>query len=457
MLDERLRDILMTVRDRAAAKGVTATLALHRENSHLMRIGNSSVSLNTSETLTRLDVAVVDGRREGSHTHLGALGGVSDVQAALDLAVAKAALAAEKDYPPPITVVEESVNENAQYDAVLAALDPAVKAEAYARVFREVGPDYNYSGAWSSGVTEQYLVSTANRLDAWHIGTDQRFNVVLKHPERRWEISHTQTGWRAADVASERAVAELRSLLPVYEASSGVRIDPGAYTVLLGAETLAEIVSMALWTGFSGRGWEEKWGWTAHNQIGDVVLGRNIALVDDPADARTFGFGFDLAGKRRRRFPLVEDGALVGLMYDASAAAKHGRQPTGHDTASPSIVMRTGDGPTDALEAVRGHDRVLSIPALHYVHVPNPSEGAFTGSSRFNAALVEDGRVVRPLFSSRISDTFQNVLGHVTVIAQDSVSIDTSNTYGRRAPNAMSLPAYVVCEGVKITDCADAF
>ena len=38
------------------------------------------------------------------------------------------------------------------------------------------------------------------------------------------------------------------------------------------------------------------------------------------------------------------------------------------------------------------------------------------------------------------------------VIAGEAVSVNTSDTYGRRSPNAMSVPAYAVCEGVKITD-----
>ena len=32
-----------------------------------MRIGNNSVSLNTSEALTRLDIEVINGRRTGIH------------------------------------------------------------------------------------------------------------------------------------------------------------------------------------------------------------------------------------------------------------------------------------------------------------------------------------------------------------------------------------------------------
>jgi predicted Zn-dependent protease len=91
------------------------------------------------------------------------------------------------------------------------------------------------------------------------------------------------------------------------------------------------------------------------------------------------------------------------------------------------------------------------------MNIPSRSKGIFTGSSRFNAVLVEDGKIVSPIFSSRVTDSFQNVLGNVKVISSVSESVNGSNTYGRRTPVAMNVPSYIVSEGVKITDSADSF
>jgi predicted Zn-dependent protease len=246
-------------------------------------------------------------------------------------------------------------------------------------------------------------------------------------------------------------------LLPVYQERDGFSVEPGDYTVLFGAQAIADILMMAGWTGFMGRSWEEKMGWTSNRQPGDMIFGENVTIVDDPGDPHTYRFGFDYQGRRRRLFPIVQAGALKQLMYDTSTAGKYGKSPTGHDIYSPSIVMETGDGPSDPLEAVKGMGRVLYIPALHYMHVPNRSEGIFTGSSRFSAVLVEDGHVVQPMFSTRVTDTFESVFGSVRVMSSVPVSVNQSNTYGRRSPVALSVPQYVVAEGVKITDCADSF
>jgi predicted Zn-dependent protease len=457
MLDERTRNILTAVRDDATENGIKATFVLHRENSHLLRIGNNSVSLSTTEVLSRLDIEVINGRKQGSHTHLGMIDSEEVVRDALDISVRKARVAMDKDYQPPATVIEDDFDEGMQFDRALEQLDPSVKTGAFSRIIEEIGQQYNFSGSWSSGSTEQYLISTENRNEAYNICSDFRFTVVLKHPELKWELMHTQTGWRAEDFDVAKTIEYFRQLLPVFEDNTGFEVEPGDYTVLFGSEAISEIVGMALWTGLNGRGWEEKMGWTAQNSPGDEILGGNITLTDDPNDANTFRFGFDLSGKRRKRFPLVENGRLLNLMYDSNSAAKYGKKPTGHDIGSTSYAMSPGDGPSDPLDAVKDMGRVMYIPALHYMNLPNRSKGIFTASSRFSAVLIEDGKIVRPIFSSRITDTFQNILCNVRVISSGLESVNGSNTYGRRAPVAMSVPGYLVAEGVKITDCADSF
>jgi predicted Zn-dependent protease len=457
MLDANIREILMQVRDEAAGEGIQATFILHHEKSHLMRIGNNSVSLNTSEDLMRLDVEVTDGRKQGSQTFLGAIKEADKVRDVLNSARVKARMASPKTYDPIPDEVELTITEDSQFDEELVELDPSVKANAYRSIIESVGEKYNFSGSWSSGSMAVYILTTANSNEAYHKSTDQLFSVVLKHPEAKWELTHNQTGWRTSDFSVEETVSFLNNLLPVYEENDGFKIEPGEYTVLFGASAVSEIIAMAAYTGLAGRGWEEKQSWTAKFKPGDKILGEDISIVDDPTNPNTFMFGFDMSGRKRNIFPLIGDGELLNLMYDSSSAARYNRKPTGHNTRSPSLVMDTGFGSEDPLEAVRELGRVLYIPALHYVNLPSRSKGIFTGSSRFNAVLVEDGRIVSPIYSSRVTDSFQNVLGNLRVISSVSESVNNSNTYGRRTPVAMSVPSYIVAQSVKITDSADSF
>mgnify|MGYP000611684301 CR=1 FL=1 len=105
-------------------------------------------------------------------------------------------------------------------------------------------------------------------------------------------------------------------------------------------------------------------------------------------------FSFDFAGKKRNTYPVIERGILKGLLYDSSTCARYNREQTGHTTGSASLKMVSGSDSADILEATVDMGKVLWIPALHYLNIPNTSQGIFTGSSRFNAVLIENGKIV---------------------------------------------------------------
>ncbi|MDW7729829.1 MAG: metallopeptidase TldD-related protein [Bacillota bacterium] len=455
MLDQKIPDTIIKVRDSAAKKGVKALFRMHREKSHLIRIGNNSVSLNTSEDLTRLDVEVIDGRREGSCTLLGDLEGPGIIENALQVAVTKAAVATPKVYEPIERVIENEIEEENQFDQAIEELDSGLKVDTYSAIMKSVGEDYNYSGSWSSGSTEIFLSGTANDKFAWRIGTDQQFNSVLKHPEEKWELADFQSGWQVGDVTAEATVEKYLDLIEVFK-KPGIRVEPGRYTVLFGAQALAEILQMLIWTGLHGRHHEEKIGWMSEKKAGDKILSDKITIIDDPANLHTFSFGFDLNGLSRHTFLFIEEGVLKNLFYDLDTAGKYGKKPTPH-SGSLSAVMRAGEGLTNPFEAARNMGRVLYIPALHYINIPNMSKGLFTGSSRFSAILLENGEAAGPIFSTRITDTFQNVFSNVEILSRANLSANVSNTYGRRMPEAFAVPSYMISNEVKITDSAESF
>lgn len=441
-------------RDLARDRGIKASINYHHENSHLMRIGNNSVSLNTSEELTRIDIEVIDGRKKGTHTHLGELASTEELFDIILKVSEKAANSAEMDFEPVLTVIESNVELQTQYDEALDHMDPAVKERVYSSIFKSVGEDYNYSGSWSSGSTETFSVTTANNNYVWHRLTDQQFMCVLKHPEKMWELASWQTGWKAGDIKAETTVEEFKAILPTYENHAGFKVEPGNYKVVLGSQAVGELMSMAVWSACAGRTWEMKMAWTADKKIGDQILHQSVTVLDDPTSDQIFSEPLSDSGMLTKTLPMIESGKFAGLLYDRNTASKYGKKPTPN---AGCLVMQPGSGPADFLEAVEGIDRVLYIPAIHYMNIPNMSKGIFTGSSRFSAVLVEKGKIVSPIFSSRITDQFDNIFGNVLEISSKTTSVNTSNTYGRRNPSAVSVPTWMLVDDVKITDCADSF
>ncbi|MFO7676696.1 MAG: metallopeptidase TldD-related protein [bacterium] len=459
MIDNKTRELITRARDEARKAGLNVELQLHREQSSLIRLGNSSVALSTHEELTRLDVSAQDGRKVGSFSLTAEIVSADQLREAVGHAVENCRAALPKDYDPIFGAVEEAVDDSSGYDPALETLSPEAKTELCAAVIKAVKPRgrYDFSGSWSTGSAEMYYTTTANDRECYRRLTDGRFVLVLKEQDRKWELQVELTQKKAGAFAADEVIARFDALLPVYEKNQGHAAAPGRQRVLFGEQAIAQLVSLAIWGGFIGRSWEEKRSWTAGNKPGDKILADAITITDDPTNLHVFGMPFDFSGRRRRPFPIVERGVLRGLFYDSATAARYGRQPTGHDLGSSDIVLATGDGPA-GLEAARQFaGDALYIPHLHYIHMPDPTKGLFTGSSRFNAMLIKGGKFTAPLFSTRVTDTSPSVFNNVVAMSSLAVAQNESGTYGRRTPEAMAVPEWLLCDNVRISDVADSF
>jgi predicted Zn-dependent protease len=457
MLEPKLREIITSVRDHAQSDGIDAHFLLHREKSSLVRIGNSAVSLSTREDLTRLDINVYKGRKVGSYGLTSDIVSKEQVQEALKTARIIAENALDKDYDPIFPVVEKSVNDSKGLDPELEALSPGLKTEFYGTVIRTLKGNYNFSGAWSSGSTELYVVSTANGNEAYRKFTDQQFSVVLKENDKKWELIAERTGKKAGEFDVDGVIEQLQGMLPVYENNPGYSTPIERQRVLFGSHAVSQIALLSLWAGFIGRSYEEKRSYTAGMSPGDPLFSNKITLADDPSNPQVFGLPFDMNGRKRSRYPLVERGKFQGTLYDSATAAKFGKEPTGHDVSVVDIVLEPGDGPEDMKDALELAGDAIYIPFIHYVGVPDPVKGIFTGSSRFNAMRIQGGKFVAPLFSSRITDAIPSVLSNVVSLSRKAVPVNVSSTYGRREPEAYSLPEWILCDKVRISDVAESF
>ncbi|MEO0004772.1 MAG: metallopeptidase TldD-related protein [candidate division WOR-3 bacterium] len=459
MLEERIRTILLEARDYARRSGLNAEFSFHRERSSLIRLGNSAIALSTSEELTRLDVSVQDGRRVGDFTLTADITSLEQLKSALRQAEENCRNALPKDYDPIFGMVEEMVDDTRGYDPELENISPNSKAELCAKVIKSLRPKgrYDFSGSWSTGSTEMFYITTANDNEAYRKMTDGRLVLVLKESIKKWELSVERTQKRANEFSADDVAQEFEALLPIYENNPGYKTPIGNQRVLFGPQAIAELVALSVWSGFFGRAYEEGRAFTAKNRPGDKIFSEMVTIFDDPDHPLVFGMPFDFTGKRRRLFKLVEKGVFAGVCYDSQTAAKYKKERTGHDLMNWDLVFVGGSGPAGLKEALALADNALYIPHLHYTHLPDPTKGIFTGSSRFNALLVKDGRFVSPIFSSRITDSIPNVFNNIVAVSAALVAQNMSSTYERRSPEAMAVPSWLLCDNVRISDVADSF
>uniref|UniRef100_A0A7C4CAK3 Metalloprotease TldD/E C-terminal domain-containing protein n=1 Tax=candidate division WOR-3 bacterium TaxID=2052148 RepID=A0A7C4CAK3_UNCW3 len=459
MLDPKTRDLLLAARNRARQRGLNAEFSLHRERSGLIRLGNSAVALSTHEELTRLDVSVQDGRKVGSFGILADVTSAEQLAEALHQAEENCAAALPKDYDPIFAEIQETTDDERGFDPALETLSAQAKTDLCARVIKTLAPhgNYDFSGSWSTGSVELYHVTTANDNESYRRLTDGRMVIVLKEQNKKWELQVERSQTRAGAFTADDIIAEFDRLLPIYESQPGFKTQVGRQRVLFGPQAIAALLQLSVWSGLHGRGWEEGRAFTSGKQPGEKIFSELINISDDPDNPLTFSMPFDFNGHRRRRFVAVEKGVFKALFYDSQTAAKYGRKPTGHDLSAWDLVLEPGSGPAGLEAALRLAGDALYIPHLHYIHMPDPSKGLFTGSSRFNAMRIQDGRFVSPILSSRVTDAIPTVLSNVVALSSRAVCQNESATYDRRAPEAMSVPEWLLCDNVRISDVADSF
>ncbi|MHB0935230.1 MAG: metallopeptidase TldD-related protein [Armatimonadota bacterium] len=458
MLEQRVRELLCAARDAARREGIQAEFNFHRERSSLIRLGNSAVALSTSEELTRFGVRVQDGRRIGVYALTGDITSEEPLRRALHKAAEICAASPEKEYEPIFGEVEEAVDDSRGFDPALEAMPPEEKIELCAKVIGTISPRgaYEFSGSWTSGSTEYYYTTTANDREAYRRLTDGRLVLAIQEQRRKWEMYNEQSGKEAAAFSADTAIAEFDSLLPLYESQPGWAPPLGNMRVVFGPQAIGKLMTVIILGGFSGRMYEEQQAYTSGKSFSEQLFSPQVSITDEPDHPRVYGRPFDFNGRRRRHFALVDSGVFCGLMYDSQTAAKYGKAPTGHDNAA-DLVFATGDAPAGLAAAFALAGEGLYIPYLHYVHMPEPSKGMVTGSSRFNALRIDGGRPTSPLFSVRVTDSVVNMLSHVVAVASRPVSLDVSTSYERRNPEALSVPEYLICDNVRISDRTESF
>ena len=160
-----------------------------------------------------------------------------------------------------------------------------------------------------------------------------------------------------------------------------------------------------------------------------------------------------LNGVARHAFPLIEEGVLQNMFYSDKDTCDRFSMDVNNDFSVSSLVVNTGDGPSDFNEMVASCKKpTIYIPFIHYMNFTNPAKGECTGTSRFGTVLVEDGKVKNHLFNLRINDSYMRIFNNVEWLSKKMAHVNTSDTYGMRIASSIACPSFVKVNGVKITD-----
>jgi PmbA protein len=160
--------------------------------------------------------------------------------------------------------------------------------------------------------------------------------------------------------------------------------------------------------------------------VGEALFAPLLRIRDDGTLAEGMATSpFDGEGVASRNNHLVENGVLLGFLYDSYCGRKDGCSSTGNAARGgvkglPHMGVTNffiENGPTPAIDLLRGIAAGVLLTDVIGMHTANPISGDFSvGASGF---LIENGKAVRPIKGIAISGNILDIFKAVDGVGND--------------------------------------
>jgi PmbA protein len=154
--------------------------------------------------------------------------------------------------------------------------------------------------------------------------------------------------------------------------------------------------------------------------LGEKISAESLVIVDDGLLAGGMdSSAFDGEGVPSQRTVLINEGILMGYLYDSYTAGKEGLASTGNAVRSgytgvPGVGIRNlivgSREPQDLLAETKG----IMVGGLIGAHTANPISGDFSVEAK-NAFLIAPGQEARPIGSLMLAGNFFELLKDIEV------------------------------------------
>ncbi|MBJ7331649.1 MAG: hypothetical protein JHC95_17270, partial [Solirubrobacteraceae bacterium] len=324
-------------------------------------------------------------------------------------------------------------------------LDPALAGGAIQAAIAEAGEHGAEAfGIWSAGVVTHAVASSAGaRLS--ERATDGYMKVICRDARERSGFAAATTSAPGSLDGAALARAATAKLIP----GEPVALEPGAYTAVLDADAVGDLLQFAGLIAFNGLLHAEGRG-ALVDRLGTGVASSVITLSDAPGDARTLPRAFDAEGVAKRTRPLIRAGVAQQVVHDSRSAALAGggAVSTGHalspgggaDGPEPTNLILEPGNARDVTELCAPIERGIYVTRLWYTNTVREHEALVTSMTRDGTFLIEDGQITRPAADVRITDSLLRILSATEDLGAEGRLIGHGEFYGRRFAHGVHCP-----------------
>ncbi len=211
-------------------------------------------------------------------------------------------------------------------------------------------------------------------------------------------------------------------------------LDPGAYTVVLEPQAVADL--LGFWEyEFDARSADEgRSPFSApggKTRLGEKIFDERINLYSNPWHPEVPASPVAQDGLPAQKLYMVRNGVVENLIYSRFWAHKKKKEPT---PGPVNAILETSGKPAALDEMIRDTRRGLLITRFWYIRTIDPRTASFTGLTRDGVSYIEDGQVRHPARNFRFNQSILQMLapGNVDMIGSPE-RVGSSEAQGNEA------------------------
>jgi predicted Zn-dependent protease len=233
------------------------------------------------------------------------------------------------------------------------------------------------------------------------------------------------------------------SIRKTLEGKNARILEPGAYTVILEPQAVADVLG-SLAFGFNARNADEgRSPYSApggQTRLGERIFDERISVLSDPWNSEIPGSQSAQGGIPAQKIYLVKNGMLENLVYTRFWAQKQTKEPT---PGPVNTILETSGKPSTIEEMIASTKRGLIISRFWYIRSTDPRTASLTGLTRDGVWFVENGKVQYPVKNFRFNQSIIQMLapGNVEMIGAPE-RVGGSESGGASLLPALKLKAF---------------
>jgi predicted Zn-dependent protease len=307
------------------------------------------------------------------------------------------------------------------FDEATAAAGPIQRRDGVkAALDRARTRGLNASGFFETGARWSAIANKKGNF-GFHQATLAEYSTTMRTADGTGSGYARLGSVRLSDI-DPSALAE-RAAKKAESSANPRELPPGAYTVILEPEAVADLLGFLIFsfnarTADEGRSYLSKPG--GGTRLGEKLFANGVTLRSDPFNPRHPGNpwaegGFRGGGGGRgsrgsgglpaRKTTWIENGVVKTLAVDRYWAKKTNVEPV---PLSSGLILEGSDKSLEAL--IADTEKALLVTRFWYIRSVNPQNAMSTGLTRDGVWLVEKGKIVHPVNNFRFNESPVNLL-----------------------------------------------